>query len=405
MTEAAGQKIFLTLALRSLSRHRVRALLAIIGIIIGVLAIASLGILGSSLTTLVTGLVSDVTDTIVVTPHLAASTGDPMDPRNMVAASISERDLDRIRRVIGTNRAIPMTQGADRIEVGDKAGYASVIALHSEDIPFLIDLSDGVYPKGTGSGCVVGARLAEEYDAKAGGRIRIGDEDVRIVGIAAERGMAIDINPDYAVIVSSTWYSEYYDEEDYSQVIVKVKDLDEIPEVKDAIDLQMNRREVKMDVQDSREMLELVYQSYDAISFFLVGIGAVALLVSGVSILNVMIISVTERTKEIGVMRSIGTMRREILLMFVYEALVMGLIGSVIGGVLSIIAGYLITASVAETLFSTMTSAVQVPLVSMTTLRYVLFSMFFGTVVCVLSGIYPAWKAANLNPVEALHYE
>jgi len=106
--------------------------------------------------------------------------------------------------------------------------------------------------------------------------------------------------------------------------------------------------------------------------------------------------SVTERTKEIGIIRSLGAKRGEVMRIFLAEALILGLIGSAIGGVLSLAGGYL---------------AVNVMLQSSkylfapTTLVYILYGVAFGIGVSLLSGIYPAWKAAMMNPIEALRFE
>ncbi len=314
--------ILYSLAVRNLERHKVRSGLATIGIIIGVIAVASLGIMGTSLSALVGGLVSDVSDTVLVTPHLAASSGDPFDPRNTLASRISDRDVALIEQAAGQNRVIPMIRTAERITVGDEGGYTPVYVLQADDIPFLLEKESGLYPQTTSSGVMVGSLLADEFDLHSGSRIEVGNESVRVVGIAAERGMGIDINPDYAVIVTDAWYAERHGEQEYSQVVVKVADLDEVEGVKAAIERQLNRREETVDVLDSREILEIYYQTFDAINVFLLGIGAVSLFVASVSILNVMIISVTERTREIGLMRSIGAERREVMAMFLYEALV-----------------------------------------------------------------------------------
>ncbi len=398
-----AQRIFLVFAVRNLRRHWVRSGLAALGIIIGVLAIASLGILGNNLIILFSGLVADVSDTVVVTPHLAAASGDPFDPRSALATGITERDADRIAHAVGANPSIPLIQTAEALKKGRESGYIPVIVLHASDMPLLLSVAEGSFPPGSGRGVLIGARLAHELDIRAGSRISLAGEDVRVVGVLEERGLAIDINPDYAVVVTHDWYTDLHGAEDYDRVVIKVADLEEIPAVKAAVKDQMNRRKEVVDVQDSREILEMYYQTYDAISIFLLGIGGVALLVSSVSILNVMIISVTQRTQEIGVMRSIGALRREILLMFLYEALILGIAGSLIGGVLSVVAGYAITASVAETIFAGYgTAPTSLDAAGM---REILTGIGFGIGTSLLAGVYPAWKAAHLDPIEALRYE
>ncbi|MFA7563196.1 MAG: ABC transporter permease, partial [Methanoculleus sp.] len=240
--------LFIDLAVRNLRRHKVRSVLATVGIIIGVVAIASLGIMGSSLSTLVGGMISDVSDTILVTPHLAASSGNPFDPRDTLAASISSKNVGLIERAAGEHRAVPMIVGSDRLRVRDESGYATIYAMPAADIPFLLELEAGLYPQGRSSGVMVGSLLAGEFNLHPGSRIEVGGESVRVVGVAAERGMGIDINPDYAVVVTETWYTERYGPQDYNRVVVKIGDLSEIEEVKAAIDQQVNLRKEVVDI-------------------------------------------------------------------------------------------------------------------------------------------------------------
>lgn len=395
---------FIELAMRNLRRHKVRSVLATVGIIIGVVAIASLGIMGSSLSTLIGGMVSDVSDTVLVTPHLAASSGDPFDPRNTLTASISTRNVGLIEKAAGQHRVVPMIVASDRLRVRDTSGYVTIHAMPAADIPFLLEREAGLYPQGRSSGVMVGSLLADEFDLHPGSRIEVGGENIRVVGIAAERGMGIDINPDYAVIVTEDWYTERHGDQDYSQVIVKVSDLSAIEDVKASIDQQINRRREVVDVLDSREILEIYYETIDAMNIFLLGIGGVSLLVASVSILNVMIISVTERTAEIGLMRSIGARKREVLRMFLYESLILGILGSIIGGTISSVVAYYASASVGD-LFADFAVSGEAAIPISVVIGYVAFAMAFGIGTSVVAGFYPSWKAAQLNPIEALRYE
>jgi putative ABC transport system permease protein len=149
-------------------------------------------------------------------------------------------------------------------------------------------------------------------------------------------------------------------------------------------------------VIDTKAVLETILTAFGQISTFTTAIGGISLIVAGVSILNIMLMSVTERIKEIGVLRSIGTQKREVRRMFLYEALILGLIGSSIGGVLSIIGGYAVSMVMLQT-----TQYLFVP----SSLIHILYGIAFGIGTSLISGFYPAWKASNLNPIEALRHE
>ena len=379
---------FFDLARRNVSRHWLRSSLAVIGIVIGVVAIASMGILGNSIGLMFNDMITDVGDTIIVSPAMSSGT-----------TAFTERQVNDIARAAGSNRVIPFASTFDTITVGETKSGAMIYAIPAGDIPFLLEKEAGTYPRETGAGCMIGSKLAansKKTGLKLGARVQIGDETLRVTGVLKERGMGFDINPDYAIVVPYRWYSNHYDEDEYDQVIVKVRDVNDLDTVKEAIEEKMNRREDVVNVMDTKVILESVFAAADSITVFLMGIGAISLIVAGVSILNVMMMSVTERIKEIGVLRSIGTRRSEVMRMFIYEAMIIGIAGAIIGGVLSFCTGYLMTAVLVgspEYLFNP------------TSLLYIVFGMAFGIITSVASGLYPAWKAAHLNPIQALRHE
>jgi len=401
---SSREGIFLSMAVRNVRLHWFRSLLAAAGIFIGVIAIASLAIMGISISMLFSGLVTDVGDTIIITPHIAASSGDPFDPRNMLTSEITERQIRTIEQAVGTYQVIPMISDAGLLDTSDGGGYVTLYALRRDDIPELLVLEEGVYQRSAASGCLIGALLADEYDLKVGSRITLDNESIRVTGVVEERGMALDINPDYAIILTEAAYRSYGGRGEVSQVVVKTGDPLLTGPVKVSIDEAVNRREEIVDITDSRELLELFYETNDAISFFLLGMGAVALFVSGVSILNVMIISVDERTQEIGVMRSIGTRRGEVLRLFIYEALILGGAGSLAGGGVSAAIGSYISKAAWEALFGGL-AAPSWTFLPPGGLLQLVFSMAFGVAVSLIAGAWPAWMAAQKNPVEALRYE
>ncbi|MDD1665089.1 MAG: FtsX-like permease family protein, partial [Methanomicrobiales archaeon] len=142
--------------------------------------------------------------------------------------------------------------------------------------------------------------------------------------------------------------------------------------------------------------LETVTSTLGTMTTFVMSIAGISLIVAAVSIFNVMLMSVTERVHEIGILRSIGTQKNEILRMFIYEAVILGLVGATIGAVFSLGVGYLVVLAI---LGSTKY------FFAWGSISYVLMAMAVGIGVCLFSGVYPAWKASNLDPIEALRAE
>lgn len=385
--------MFFELSGRNIRLHWLRSLLAVLGIIIGVVAIVSMGILGNSLVLAISDSLSTVGDSIIVTPH---SGGGAFGGGGSAPDLISDRQVDELRRVVAPDVTIPVYSSSSRMKIGNEDIVGVIYGLAPDDIPVILDLESGSYLRGSSS-AMVGARFADQNDIKVGSRITVGDKgSLRVVGILKERGMGFDLNPDYGIVVDSRWFEQSYNQNGYDLVIVKVKELNRINEVKAEIERQLNRRDTVVDVIDTKAILETITTTFGQISTFTTAIGGISLIVAGISILNIMLMSVTERIKEIGVLRSIGTRRKEVLRMFLYEALILGVIGSSIGGLLSIAGGYAISSLMLQT-----TQYLFVP----SSLIYILYGVAFGIGTSLVSGLYPAWKASNLNPIEALRHE
>jgi putative ABC transport system permease protein len=276
---------------------------------------------------------------------------------------------------------------------------AAIYGLNPDDVPDLLKLKEGGYSRGN-SGCLVGSKFADDHNVNVGSRIAIGTDGekgtLRVTGIIEERGMAFDVSTDSAIIVTKDWFDNAYNRDDYDKVVIKVKNLDDLPAVKTAIEKQLNKRDKIVDVMDTRKTMETLFAAFGQITTFVSAIGGISLIVAGVSILNIMMMSVTERIKEIGIMRSIGAQRKEVMAMFLYEALILGVVGSLSGGVLSLLGGYAISSIMLHTTKY---------LFVLSSLISIVYGVTFGIVISLIVGIYPAWRAANLNPIDALRHE
>ena len=397
--------IFWEIAKRNIRLHMLRSTLAMLGMVIGVVAIASMGILGNSLVATVSESLSSVGDSVTVSPYSGGGGGFGSGgggTSTSVNLKLSDQNFQEIKRAVAPNVAIPVVSTSERMKVG--VGTDDIVAtIYGVDPQYIPDLklvlTAGGYNNGN-SGCLVGFTFAKDHNIKVGSRISIGSDGekgtLRVTGIIEERGMSFDLSTDNAIVATQDWFDNTYNRNDYDQIIVKVKEGQDTADVKTLIEKTLNKRDKIVSVMDSKATLASIYSTFSMVTTFVTAIGGISMVVAGVSIFNIMMMSVSERIKEIGIMRSIGTQKKEVMSMFIYEAAIIGLIGSIVGGVLSIVAGYLISALM---LGSTKY------LITMANALSVGEGICFGILVCLACGIYPAWQAANLNPIDALRHE
>jgi len=399
--------IFWEIAKRNIRIHMLRSTLAMLGIVIGVVAIASMGILGNSMVASVSESLSSVGDSVIVTPYAGSGGMGPGGGggggSSSASLKLTDQNYQQIKRVSAPNKASPVYTTSDhmKIGVGSDDIVASLYALPTDDVPDIMKLQAGDYNNGN-SGCLVGSTFAKDHNVKVGSRISIGTDGskgtLRVTGIIEERGMSFDISTDNALVVTPEWFENTYNRnKDYDEVVVKVKEGD-TADVKTAIEKQLNKHKDNkiVSVTDSKATLNSIYETFGTITTFVTAIGGISMLVAGVSIFNIMMMSVNERIKEIGIMRSIGTQKKEVMSMFIYEAAIIGVVGSIIGGILSIVAGYAVSALMLGTTKY---------LFTLSTAFSVTEGVGFGIVICLACGIYPAWQAANMNPIDALRHE
>jgi putative ABC transport system permease protein len=406
--------IIFQLSVRSVRLHFLRSVLAALGIVIGVVAIAAMGMMGANMTLSVTEELSSMANVLVV-QHSSGQGGGMMFPGGGGGWSSSDddesyisrdefQDIERTASKYGMVYPLYSKNG-EQFEIGSAGGRATVYGLDDDIMRAVLTVEEGDYPTST-STVIVGPSLAERYELEIGSRLKLGDEDdedgggqvtVRVVGILEERGMSSDMNTDNAIIVTDKWFEDYYDcEGEYNQVNIVLDDITDADAATEAIEDQLNRKEETVRIEDSSSRMETITETIGTLTTFVMAIAGISLLVAAVSIFNVMMMSVTERIREIGILRSIGTQKGEILRMFVYEATILGVVGAGIGAVLSVLIGYFVVFAMVGTTeyFFEPGSLVYVPM-----------AMLIGIAICMFSGVYPAWRASNLDPIEALRAE
>ena len=400
--------IFFDLSVRSVRLNLLRSILASIGIVIGVVAISSMGMLGTNMQLQVKDQLSSGADTIVITADAVrmGPPGSSTTSSSSSATGITKTQLNKIKLAAGsTSKIVPIYSTNTEFTLLSTPGRSSVYGINPDDITKFLTISNGTNIEGIND-ALVGSTIATNFNLKIGSRIKIGkdtDESrpvVKVVGILAARGMSSDnVNTDNAIIVSNDWYTNQYGGKDiYSQVNVIVKDISTITDVETAIDTKLNtdKKTPAVRISDASSRISSITSSLSSITTFILAIGGISLLVAATSIFNVMMMSVNERIQEIGILLSIGTEKGEVRRMFLYEAIILGILGAGIGGVGSLIIGY----SVVSYMIGT-TKYFFLP----ESIMYIPVGMAFGLMVCILSGVYPAWRASNMDPIDALRSE
>ncbi len=405
--------IFFQLSVRSVRLNFLRSILASIGIVIGVVAISTMGMLGTNMQLQVKDQLSSSANTIVITPD-AIRMGPPGSgsSSSSTETGIKKTQLNKIRAAVGTNgTVIPIYSSSTEFTSGNVPARGTIYGMDPDDATGFLTIGNGT-TIGSINEALVGYTLAQTLGIEIGDKIKISSASsgppsqdtssasratVKIVGIIDTRGTVADsVSTDNGIVVSREWFVAQYGGKDlYDQVNVIVKDTDDIAEIEEAIDSSLNTdaKTPAVRISDASSQLDTISSTLETLTTFVLAIGGISLLVAAVSIFNVMMMSVNERVQEIGILLSIGTETGEVRRMFMYEALILGILGAGIGGVMSLVIGY----SVVDAIMGT-TEYFFLP----DSLIYIPEGMLVGMVVCVLSGFYPAWRASNMDPIDAL---
>ena len=366
------------MATRNLRRNKLRSVLAALGIVIGVLAIATLGIFGNVLQLAALESLGGLGDQVIVSPNQDAG-----------GESLTARDITEIQRVSeGRGTVVPLR--SDGAVVSGTGGSSSFATIYGTDRPAaLFNAEAGTVPERHRQGALVGSSLAEELGVQVGSLVEIAGNDYRVIAVLAPGEDISPIQPDSAVVLPESAFVPG----DYDQVVVQANSGEDARAIAEGVRDRLNAREQRVSVFELSSILDQIEEFFDLLNQFLIGLGAVSLIVAGVAIFNVMLMSTTERKGEIGLLRAVGVQKRDILRTLVVEATLLGILGGFVGVLLSIGAALLLwyVSPIALDIVLDPSNGV-----------YLVVAFLFGVAVSLASGLYPAWKAANLEPVEAL---
>ncbi len=395
----------LLLALRSIQRNLMRSFLTVLGIVIGVAAVITMVTLGNGATKSVSDQIASMgSNLLLVMP------GQRFGPGAEAGAPFKMADVEAIRNQITGARLVVPIVNESATAVYQANNWSTVVTGSSDDYfdagNWEISVGRNFTESEEGAGkavCVIGDTIQEKLFGRqnpVGSEIRIKTFACEVIGLLKAKGqssMGSD-QDDTVVMPLRTVQRRLSGSQDVNRLTISVKTGASIDAVKEQLTLLLRERrnisESEDDdfrVLDTRQLAETLTGTTKILTMLLGAVAAVSLLVGGIGIMNIMLVSVTERTREIGIRLAIGALEREVLLQFLIEAVVLSSLGGLIGIALATGASILL----ADTM--------QVPYLFDSSIN--LLSFFFSAAIGVIFGFFPARRAAGLNPIDALRHE
>ena len=393
-------------AMTAILANKLRSLLTTLGVVIGIAAVITMVALGEGAQRTVEQRLQGLGANLLTVRPGQSSFGGAGRGQSRLTVDDAEALLERPLHIAGV---APETQGRVQIEHGAANANLEIVGTWTSWFAinnFALDggrLFTPAEDRGRRRVAVLGALAGDELGVPApallGETIRLGGVPFRVIGVLAEKGGQGFSNPDESVYVPlATAQLRVLGNDTVRSITVQAVSRDSMDAAMVEID-RVLRREHRLrpgqaadfNVGDQATLLTTMQETTRTFSFLLAGIAAISLLVGGIGIMNIMLVSVTERTREIGLRKSLGARRRDILLQFLIEALVLCLAGGALGLLLGI-GGSLALARLAGWTLAVAPEAV-----------FVAFGFAAG--VGVFFGLWPARRAAGLEPIEALRYE
>jgi len=394
------------LALREIRRNMMRSILTMLGIIIGVAAVITMVTLGNGATAQVSAQISSLgSNLLMIRPGQRGPNRD-----SVTVKRFKESDANAIRNEINSVIAVAPTATANNTVVyGNKNWSTSIVGTNNE---YLItgnwELKEGREFNNTElisgkSSCIIGQTIVKELLGEVnpiGEKLRLTTFSCEIVGVLAGKGQSMmgSDQDDMVIVPLKTLQRRISGNSDVSMIRVSIKPNVDTNVVNRAITLLLRDRRHLSDNQkndfsvlDTRQITETLTSTTEVMTMLLGAVAAVSLIVGGIGIMNIMLVSVTERTREIGIRLAIGALEKEVLWQFLVEAMALSSLGGIIGIVVAIITSTILS------------DVMAIPL--LLDLKIIVMAFLFSAAVGVIFGYLPARNAARLNPIDALRHE
>ena len=395
-------------ALQGLIANKLRSALTMLGIIIGVLAV----IVGTAIGQ---GSRQDVLEKIQSLGSNTITIFSGQQRRGAVSfgqgssQSLTMKDVEAIRKNCPSVIAVtPQVSRSAQVKYGNQNTSTSIICTGPEYLQirnFRVETGSFFTEKDVRSMrkvCVIGKTTAETLFGSSvpiGKSVRIRGVNFRIIGIMALKGAALFGNPDDQIYIPiTTGMKQIFGTDSLNQIFAQVASLERSPQAVTEIEEAMRKAhkllpsaENDFQVRTQAEFMQTQEQAGQAFTFLLSGIAAVALLVGGIGIMNIMLVSVTERTREIGIRKAVGARNSDILIQFLIESMTL----SILGGLIGIAAGFGLSGIIG--------SALGWP--TAISMLWVAVAFISSATIGIVFGVYPAYTAAQLDPIEALRYQ
>lgn len=409
--------VILKLSWKNLTASKARTFLTILGIIIGIAAVMIVMSVGTSAQSLILDQVRNVgSNLIIVLPGASKEDGPPAAAFGVVTTSLKNSDLEAMRNkrnvphlavatgyAQGTALASYKDQGYQITYQGVTSEFLSVESASIESGRFFTSEEDASMERIA----VLGATRARDFfgtDDPLGKTLKIGELRFRIIGVMKERGSVAFGSPDKTVYVPLLTAQNLLLGSNYlSFVRATVDEEANIESTKEGIrSLLRDRHDITSEdaddfsVRSADSALNILKQVTDILKYFLVSVASVSLFVGGIGIMNIMLISMKQRIREIGLRKALGAINRDIVTQFIIESIFISFVGTAFGVVIGILVTW-ICAMVIQYLGYNWEFIV--------TFDSVFLAFLLSLVIGIVFGIYPARKAAQVSPTEALRYE